>query len=167
MKSGLLLVCIALASVLALGAPPAALADAVDDVVVRAREALRKKDQAQLAAARQVVLKVQHPLAGWVDYWELQNRLDTARQDELDAFWARWPDTYVEDRLRNDWLLELGRRRDWANFRAEVSRFRMNDDREVTCYTLLTQHLDGQDVRTAARNTARGASSTGIVSTLP
>ena len=28
----------------------------------------------------------------------------------------------------------------------------MNDDREVTCYALLTQHLDGQDVRDAARS---------------
>ena len=89
MKLGLSLVCMALASVLALGAPPAALADPVDDVVVRARDALRKKDRAQLAAARQAVLKVQHPLAGWVDYWELLNRLDTAQQPELDAFWAR------------------------------------------------------------------------------
>ena len=38
--------------------------------------------------------------------------------DELDAFYARWPGTYVEDRLRNDWLLELGKRRDWVNFAA-------------------------------------------------
>jgi soluble lytic murein transglycosylase len=67
---------------------------------------------------------------------------------ELDAFYARWPGTYVEDRLRNDWLLELGRRRDWANLvSAEYPRFRMNDDREVTCYALLTQHQAGQDVR--------------------
>ena len=28
----------------------------------------------------------------------------------------------------------------------------MNDDREVTCYALLTQHLAGQDVREAARS---------------
>ena len=28
----------------------------------------------------------------------------------------------------------------------------MNDDREVTCYALLTQHLAGQDVRDAARS---------------
>ena len=40
--------------------------------------------------------------------------------------------TYVEDRLRNDWLLELGRRRDWAAFARDFPRFRMNDDREVT-----------------------------------
>ncbi len=122
-----------------------------DDTVVQAREALRKKDAVQLAAARQAVQRSAHPLAQWVEYWELGNRLAEAQQAELDAFAARWSGTYVEDRLRNDWLLELGRRRDWANFRVEFPRFRMNDDREVTCYALLTQHLDGQDVRDAAR----------------
>ena len=122
-----------------------------DELIVQAREALRKKDGAQLAQARQAVVRANHPLAQWVDYWELGNRLATAQQPELDAFYARWPGTYVEDRLRNDWLLELGKRRDWANFRVDHPRFRMNDDREVSCYAMLTQHLDGQDVREAAR----------------
>ncbi|MGL6109128.1 MAG: transglycosylase SLT domain-containing protein, partial [Rubrivivax sp.] len=58
----------------------------------------------------------------------------------------------VEDRLRNDWLLELGKRRDWVNFCRDYPRFRMNDDREVTCYFLVSQHLAGQDVREAARS---------------
>ena len=58
----------------------------------------------------------------WVDYWELGNRLAEAQQAELDAFYARWPGTYVEDRLRNDWLLELGKRRDWAQLRAPSTR---------------------------------------------
>ena len=44
----------------------------------------------------------------WVDYWELSNRLGDAQQAEIDAFAQRWTGTYVEDRLRNDWLLELG-----------------------------------------------------------
>jgi len=122
-----------------------------DDTVVQAREAFRKKDKVALAAARLAVNSMRHPLAGWVEYWELNNRLADAQQPELNTFWIRWGDSYVEDRLRNDWLLELGRRRDWANFRAEYPRFRMNDDREVACYALLTQHLDGQDVRAAAR----------------
>lgn len=122
-----------------------------DEIVVRARESLRAQDRTKLAAARQAIAATSHPLAMWVDYWELANRLGEAQQAELDAFYARWGGSYVEDRLRNDWLLELGKRRDWVNFRAEFPRFRMNDDREVTCYALLTRHLDGQDVRDAAR----------------
>ena len=86
----------------------------------------------------------------WTDYWEIGNRLGEVQQAEAAAFMARWPDTYVEDRFRNDWLLELGRRRDWANFAAEYPRFRMNDDREVVCYALLTEQMAGKDVRQAA-----------------
>mgnify|MGYP002783782824 FL=1 len=148
------------AAVLALGPLPghaqaprtgaAVLAAGTDDTLLQAREALRRKDQAALATAAASLQRTRHPLAQWADYWALTNRLVEARQADLDAFYARWPGTYVEDRLRNDWLLELGARRDWANFRVEFPRFRMNDDREVTCYALITQHEDGVDVRAAA-----------------
>jgi soluble lytic murein transglycosylase len=145
--------CAALALALGMGcvgviAP--VLAQPGDNVVVEAREALRKKDHPRLAAARAVATADRHPLAMWVDYWELSDRLGDARQEELNAFYARWPGTYVEDRLRNDWLLELGRRRDWSNFAVEYPRFRMNDDREVTCYALLVEQLGGKDVHDAA-----------------
>ncbi|MBX9794952.1 MAG: lytic transglycosylase domain-containing protein, partial [Burkholderiaceae bacterium] len=108
--------------------------------------------RARLAALRDATASAQHPLAMWVDYWDANLRLSTLQQSDLDAFYSRWSGTYVEDRLRNDWLLELGRRRDWANFSVDFPRFRMNDDREVTCYALLTEHLAGQDVRDAARS---------------
>ena len=135
--------------VLAMPTAPVA-AQPGDEIVVQARDALRVQDRLRLAAAKQAIDGSGHPLAMWVDYWELGNRLATAQQAELDAFYARWPGTYVEDRLRNDWLLELGKRRDWADFRAEYPRFRMNDDREVTCWSLLIRHVDGDDVRAAA-----------------
>ncbi|HUP09066.1 MAG TPA: transglycosylase SLT domain-containing protein [Caldimonas sp.] len=129
---------------------PQARAQSGDTTIVDARDALKRHDRARLAADRAVAAAEKHPLAMWVDYWELSNRLSEAQQDELDAFWARWPGTYVEDRLRNDWLLELGRRRDWTNFAAELPRFRMNDDREVACYALVIDQLTGKDVREAA-----------------
>jgi len=120
------------------------------DLAVDAREALRRRDAPLLATLRDRAVAQQHPLAGWIDYWELGNRLDRAQQPELDAFYARWPGSYVEDRLRNDWLLELGKRRDWANLQREFPRFRLNDDREVTCYALTAEHL----ARDAAAPTA-------------
>ena len=43
----------------------------------------------------------------WVAYWDANVRLSTLQQPDLDAFYSRWSGTYVEDRLRNDWLLEL------------------------------------------------------------
>jgi soluble lytic murein transglycosylase len=149
--------CAALASSLTLlhGAGPAAAqagrapaaaaaAVAVTDPVLEARDALRRRDAARLLALRDQTAAQGHVLASWVDYWELNNRLAQAQPNEVDAFFARWPGSYVEDRLRNDWLLELGRRRDWAGVAREFPRFRMNDDREVTCYALMAEHLQTQ-----------------------
>jgi soluble lytic murein transglycosylase len=133
-------------------APAAALAQPApgDGAIVEARDALRRADRPRLAALAQTAARAAHPLALWVEYWELKNRLSEASVAEVEAFYARWSGSYVEDRLRNDWLLELGRRRDWANVARDFPRFRMNDDREVGCYALLAQQQSGQEVREAA-----------------
>jgi soluble lytic murein transglycosylase len=123
----------------------------LDRRVLDAREALRRGDRVRLAAERDVLAAARHPLAAWADYWELSARLSESTPTEVAAFYARWPGSYVEDRLRNDWLLELGRRRDWAGFAQDYPRFRMNDDREVSCYALLLRHQAGEDVRIPAR----------------
>ncbi len=122
----------------------------VDTPIVDAREAFRRRDRSRLLADRDAAAALRHPLAMWSDYWELTNRISDVQQPEVSAFAARWPATYVEDRLRNDWLLELGKRRDWRNFAAELPRFRMNDDREVSCYAVLLDHLAGKEVHDAA-----------------
>jgi soluble lytic murein transglycosylase len=133
-----------------LATAPTACAQSNDANITDAREAFRKKDRARLVTTRAVALAANHPLAMWPDYWELTNRIADVQQAEVTEFTKRWPGTYVEDRFRNDWLLELGKRRDWVNFAAEFPRFRMNDDREVTCYALLVDHLGGKNVRDAA-----------------
>ena len=122
-----------------------------DSTIVDAREAFRKKDGKRLAGLRAIAITANHPLAMWTDYWELNTRIGEVQQAEVDQFSARWSGTYVDDRFRNDWLLELGKRRDWANFAVEFPRFRLNDDREVTCYALLADHLAGKEVVDAAR----------------
>ncbi len=129
---------------------PAAHAQDGDATIVDARDAFRKKDRARLTALRSAAASARLPLAMWPDYWELTHRIGEVQQAEVNEFAARWPGTYVEDRFRNDWLLELGKRRDWANFAAEYPRFRMNDDREVACYALLVEQRAGKDVRDAA-----------------
>jgi soluble lytic murein transglycosylase len=129
---------------------PAAAQRSPDSLVVEAQAAWAKKDRARVAELRETLVAARHPLAPWADYWALNLKLPEATPDELAAFYARWPGSYVEDRLRNDWLLELGKRRDWENFAADFPRFRMNDDREVTCYARLVEHQQGKPAREAA-----------------
>ena len=90
------------------GPPAQVQAQPTLDPVVEARDALRRKDRAQLAAMRNTAVASRHPLAMWADYWELSNRLPEVSQSEVEGFYQRWAGSYVEDRLRNDWLLELG-----------------------------------------------------------
>ena len=114
-----------------------------DDMVLDAYQASKQGNRAKLA---QLLPQVQgHPLETWVAYWELRTRLDTALPAEVQEFFTKYAGTYQEDRLRNDWLLLLGQRRDWTNFEAEYPKYRMNDDREVRCYALAVQFLKDGD----------------------
>ena len=57
-----------------------------------------------------------HPLLAYAEYWELKARLENASTAEIQAFLQRWQGSYVEDRLRNDWLLLLGKNGDAFTF---------------------------------------------------
>lgn len=110
-----------------------------DEILLDMQQAYSKNNKARVT---QLLPQVQgHPLEGWGAYWELRGRLDTASPAEIQAFLNRYAGSYVEDRMRNDWLLLLGQRREWETFAIEYPRYRMNDDREVRCYALLVQYL--------------------------
>ena len=120
-----------------------------DSTIVEMNKAFKRGDKARLA---QLLPQARgHALEPWAAYWELKARLSEASAQEVQDFFTRYPDTYQEDRLRNDWLLLLGQRRDWASFAAMYPDFRMNDDKEVRCYALLVAHLEkpSQDARIA------------------
>jgi len=110
-----------------------------DSLVVEMNKAFRRGDKARLA---QLLPQARgHALEPWAVYWELKARLGEASAQEVQDFIARYAGSYQEDRLRNDWLLLLGQRRDWSGFAAEYPKYRMNDDKEVRCYALLVEHL--------------------------
>jgi len=112
-----------------------------NDVIVAMHDAFERGDQAQLTALLPMVRG--HALEPWAAYWELKARLESATPDEVEAFLTRWAGTYQEDRLRNDWLLIAGKRRDWASFAAEYPNFRMRDDPQVACYAIAMTALQG------------------------
>jgi soluble lytic murein transglycosylase len=105
-----------------------------DEALLEMHQASRKMDRTRLSS---LLPQVQgHTLEPLAAYWELRSRLDTASEAEVQAFLTRHAGSYYEDRLRNDWLLQLGRRRDWSAIVAEFPKYRMQDDREVRCYAL-------------------------------
>jgi soluble lytic murein transglycosylase len=105
-----------------------------DSLLLDMREAYAKGNARQVGA---LLPRVQgHLLEPLAAYWDMRLRLETASNDDIREYLARWKGTYWEDRLRCDWLLLLGRRRDWTTFLAELPTYRMNDDKQVRCDAL-------------------------------
>ena len=141
------------AAVLAAGAPLVQAQNRGDDTLLEMQQAFRKGDRKKLElllpAARG------HALEPWAAYWELKARLNEATSQEVQAFMQRYAGSYQEDRLRNDWLLLLGQRRDWGQFAEQHPSYRMSDDREVRCYALLIDQIKGTAPASAADEVRR------------
>jgi len=136
-----------------LGAPPASAFEAVareqDAIFLQLRDAARKNDGD--AAAVFASRLPNYAIASYVDYYRLKPRLRDAPVTDILDFLKRYEGSAIADRLRNDWLLELGRQRDWFNFDRELPQFVRNDDYQVKCYALLSRAIKGQNVAVEAR----------------
>ncbi|MDB5936195.1 MAG: lytic transglycosylase, partial [Massilia sp.] len=130
-------------------AAAAAQTRADDDVFLLLREAARQDDAVN--AATYAARLPQYAIPSYVDYYRLKPRLKEASADEIRDFLARYQGSAIADRMRNDWLLELGRTRDWANFDQQLPLFVLNDDTQVKCYGLLSRAVKGEKVAADAR----------------
>ena len=139
-------------AVLAAGAPLVQAQNRGDDTLLEMQQAFRKGDRKKLEQLLPAVRG--HALEPWAAYWELKARLNEATSQEVQAFMQRYAGSYQEDRLRNDWLLLLGQRRDWGQFAEQHPHYRMSDDREVRCYALLIDQIKGTAPATAPATVA-------------
>ena len=128
-----------LLSALAVSSSAQSSPERADSVLVEMAAAFKKTDKKRLTEL--LPQASGHSLAPWAAYWELKARLEEASDADIQRFLARYVGTYQEDRLRNDWLVLLGQRRDWGNFAAQYPQYRMRDDKEVRCYALFVDHL--------------------------
>jgi soluble lytic murein transglycosylase len=129
----------------------AALINNADDAFLAARDAYRNNDpvRAVVFAQRVAALDPRYPLAGYLEYWSLQRQIidygnaltAAAPEDAIRGLIGRYPNTVVADLTRRDWLIALGKRGEWAAFEAELPRFALNDDAQVTCFHLTARAL--------------------------
>lgn len=129
--------------------------DAKADVVIQdMANAFKRNDKKRLTGL--LPQAKGHPLEAWAAYWELKARLDEASQQEIRSFLNKFEGSYQEDRLRNDWLLLLGSRRDWTTLESEYPHYRMRDDRELRCYFLTVEFIQkGPQVGTMVADEVR------------
>jgi soluble lytic murein transglycosylase len=110
---------------------------AADEALLKAFEAFRAGDPVRLQRHAGQVGQG-HALYPYLEYWRLKLRLEDTPDAQVRAFLAREPDAYLADRLRADWLRELGKRGDWQGFDRELPPL-VRDDLEIRCYAWLSR----------------------------
>ena len=120
-----------------------------DDAFLELREAQRKPDPAKVARLAGELAR--YPVPSYVEYYQLRVRLDSASEAEILGFIERYRNSAIADRLRNDWLLLLGRRGRWATFDREYPLFQLKDDFQLRCYELVSAADKGENVAARAR----------------
>lgn len=103
-----------------------------DDAAVKdAAEGFRFGDLKRVNAALSRVRG--HVLENYVEYWALRLQIDSANRGDIERFLKTTAGTAVGDRMRVDWLKQLGRTGEWDRFE-QVSAGFDTDDSEVACY---------------------------------
>ena len=125
-----------------LSAPRAAAAASQDEMVLRAYDAYRAGDAVKLEKASAGLSG--HVLAPYLDYWRLRMRLDKQPDMEVRAFLQAQAGSFLSERLRADWLRELGKRGDWETFDRERPLLGQ-EDLEVRCYGWLSRLARGDE----------------------
>lgn len=120
-----------------------------DDVFLALRDAAKRDDAAAAWAFADRLPNYSIP--SYVDYYRLKSRLRNATPADVRGFLGRYDGSAIADRLRNDWLLELGKTRNWSLFDEEYPLFVLKDDTQLKCYGLLSAALKGASVAQEAR----------------
>ena len=125
-----------------------------DKTFIELRDAARKNDvqrTQQLSGSLS-----NYPYLDYVRYFQLkpqmfdkgnEPRADSSVDDEVRAFINAYDGSAIADRMRNDWLLVLGKRKDWNQFDREYPKFVLDDDTNVKCYSLQSRLSKYEDPR--------------------
>ena len=123
-----------------------------DRTFIELREAAKRNDVARtqtLAASLS-----NYPYDDYVAYFRIKPQLfdsaggaraDTNADSQVIAFLNQYQGTALADRMRNDWLLVLGKRKDWSRFDLEYPKFALDDDTQVKCYSLQSKLAQGEN----------------------
>lgn len=94
--------------------------------------AIQENDEASYLSARQL-LKT-YPLLPYLEYEYLSRRFDEYPSDKISRFLARYPDTFIAQRMYVRWLNHLGAEQQWALFDRFYQAEKTNDGHQ--CYLM-------------------------------
>ncbi len=122
-----------------------------DKKFIELRDAARKNDL--LKASQLAGGLSNYEIADYVEYFKIKPRLydsaaksnaSTDADSEVNNFLKKYKGSALADRMRNDWLLVLGKRKDWVNFDQEYPQFMLDDDTQVKCYAMMSKLSKGE-----------------------
>lgn len=125
-----------------------------DKTFIELRDAARKNDVQRTQPLSGSLSN--YPYLDYVRYFQLkpqmfdkgnEPRADSSVDDEVRAFIKAYDGSAIADRMRNDWLLVLGKRKDWNQFDREYPKFVLDDDTNVKCYSLQSRLSKYEDPR--------------------
>ena len=109
-----------------------------DRAFIELREAAKKND---VFRAQQLASSLpNYPYDDYVAYFRIKPQLfdgtggaraDTSADAQVNSFLRQYEGSALADRMRNDWLLVLGKRKDWTSFDSEYAKFVLDDDTQV------------------------------------
>jgi soluble lytic murein transglycosylase len=111
--------------------------------LIAARDAYRAGEQVRLARIADTLRG--HEFSPWVEYWQLRLKLETNSADGVKEFLDRESGSYVAERMRSEWLKQLGKQQDWLTFQREYPPL-VQPDTEIVCYSLRARLANQQDV---------------------
>jgi len=110
---------------------------ATDQDFLAAHEAFRVRDMNQLdRLSPRFAATLLEP---YVAYYDLHMHLETADTATVKQFLNRPADTPMIDRLRGEWLKQLGKNQQWDTFTEEYPHL-VTEDAELLCYALQARH---------------------------
>ena len=130
----------------ALSALPALASTKGDEALLGAFDAYRDGDAMKFS--RHTKRLDGHLLAPWLEYWRLALRLEDAQPSDVREFLAAHDGTYVAERLRGEWLKELGKRGEWKLFEREAAGYG-RVDLEIRCYAWMARAARGDEAALA------------------
>jgi soluble lytic murein transglycosylase len=114
---------------------------AADERFLAAREAFRQGDRARFERFAGELKG--YELEAYFDYWRVSTELKDADPAIIRAFLARHEKTYIAEKLRGDWLRQLGKKQQWAEFDRDFPLLGQ-PEQDLVCYALQSRRARGE-----------------------
>ena len=108
---------------------------------LEARDAFRQGNEKKLIKVSKKLN--QHPLYPYLEYWIIRLRIDELKEKRLTAFSQKYPQSIMSQKLHEDWLHTLARKKQWRKYIETYKRLNKKNT-DLKCLFFLAKSATGQ-----------------------